>query len=170
MQTDEEKFLTILKNNKGILFKVSNTYCNNKDDREDLIQEIIVQLWRAWPKFDHQYKVSTWMYRIALNVSISFYRKTSYRKEKHQQFSDSLNLKKESSESNTSEEIEQLHHFISKLNEMNKAIILLYLERYTYEEIGTSLGISTTNVATKISRIKKQLKSYFKKTNKDEFR
>lgn len=163
MQPDEEKFLTILKNNKGILFKVSNMYCKNKDDREDLIQEIIVQLWRAWPKYDDQYKVSTWMYRIALNVSISFYRKTNYRREKHREFSEELNFDKQFSNSNTSEEIEQLHHFILKLNEMNKAIILLYLERYTYEEIGTSLGISTTNVATKISRIKKQLKDYFNK-------
>lgn len=161
MLLNEETFTKILRSNKGILYKVANSYCKNINDREDLIQEIIIQLWKAWPKYDDTYKVSTWMYRIALNVAISFYRKSNYQRNKYDTFNENLvsTVHKESSDS--TENIEQLYHFIAQLSELNKALILLYLEKYSYEEIGTTLGISTTNVATKISRIKKQLKEKF---------
>src|SRR5438874_123042 len=74
-EAGKEEFLNLIQQNKGIIFKICNSYCHNKDDREDLAQEIIYQLWRSWHKFDPGYKFSTWMYRIALNVAITFYRK-----------------------------------------------------------------------------------------------
>ncbi|MBG6128969.1 RNA polymerase sigma-70 factor (ECF subfamily) [Aquimarina sp. EL_43] len=161
MLLNEETFTKILRSNKGILYKVANSYCKNTNDREDLIQEIIIQLWKAWPKYDDTYKVSTWMYRIALNVAISFYRKSNYQRNKYDTFNENLVSTVHKENSDSTENIEQLYHFIAQLSELNKALILLYLEKYSYEEIGTTLGISTTNVATKISRIKKQLKEKF---------
>lgn len=161
MLLNEETFTKILRSNKGILYKVANSYCKNTNDREDLIQEIIIQLWKAWPKYDDTYKVSTWMYRIALNVAISFYRKSNYQRNKYDTFNENLASTVHKESSDRTENIEQLYHFIAQLSELNKALILLYLEKYSYEEIGTTLGISTTNVATKISRIKKQLKEKF---------
>lgn len=163
MLLNEETFTKILRSNKGILYKVANSYYKNVDDREDLIQEIIIQLWKAWPKYDDTYKVSTWMYRIALNVAISFYRKSNYQRNKSDTFNENLVSTTYKQSSDSTENIEQLYYFIAQLNELNKALILLYLEKYSYDEIGVTLGISTTNVATKISRIKKQLKEKFNK-------
>ncbi|WP_024768631.1 RNA polymerase sigma factor [Aquimarina macrocephali] len=163
MLLNEETFTKTLRSNKGILYKVANSYCKNIDDREDLIQEIIIQLWKAWPKYDDTYKVSTWMYRIALNVAISFYRKSNYQRNKSDTFNEDLVSTSYKQNPESSENIEQLYYFIAQLSELNKALILLYLEKYSYEEIGQTLGISTTNVATKISRIKKQLKEKFNK-------
>ncbi|WP_438422615.1 RNA polymerase sigma factor [Aquimarina macrocephali] len=163
MLLNEETFTKTLRSNKGILYKVANSYCKNIDDREDLIQEIIIQLWKAWPKYDDTYKVSTWMYRIALNVAISFYRKSNYQRNKSDTFNEDLVSTSYKQNPENSENIEQLYYFIAQLSELNKALILLYLEKYSYEEIGQTLGISTTNVATKISRIKKQLKEKFNK-------
>ena len=74
-------FLSVIENNKGIIYKVANSYCKDDEDRKDLVQEIIFQLWQSFGKYDDQYKLSTWMYRIALNVAISFYRKGSRRKD-----------------------------------------------------------------------------------------
>jgi len=74
-QTDNREFLNLIQENKRIIFKICNSYCKNKDDREDLAQEIVYQLWKSWSAFNTDYKFSTWMYRISLNVAISFYRK-----------------------------------------------------------------------------------------------
>jgi len=161
MKLNEENFLKILKGNQGIVLKIVNSYCKDIEDRNDLIQEITIQLWTSWKSYNDDYKISTWMYRIALNVAISFYRKTS-RKEN---LIDPLNEESISISSNenidSSENIKQLYHFISKFNALNKALILLYLDQYSYEEIASVLGISKTNVSTKISRIKKHLKKEF---------
>ncbi len=161
MNLNEEKFIAILNENQGIIRKVANSYCKNIDDRDDLIQEITIQLWKSWNNYDNKYKLSTWMYRISLNVAISFYRKTYRRNLINQEIQEEIVFIDYSQDNNLSENIKQLYHFISKLNELNKALILLYLEEYSYEEIASTLGISKTNVSTKISRIKKQLKKEF---------
>jgi RNA polymerase sigma-70 factor (ECF subfamily) len=161
MNLKEEKFIAILNENQGIIRKVANSYCKNIDDRDDLIREIAIELWKSWDNYDNKYKLSTWMYRVSLNVAISFYRKTYRRNLINQKIQEETVFIDYSQDNNLSENIKQLYHFISKLNELNKALILLYLEQYSYEEIASTLGISKTNVSTKISRIKKHLKKEF---------
>ncbi|MDO6426706.1 RNA polymerase sigma factor [Thalassotalea sp. 1_MG-2023] len=155
-------FAQSMEQHKGIIYKVVNSYCQNHDDRQDLAQEILTTMWLAYDKYDKQFKFSTWMYRIALNVAISYYRKDSKREDK-------ANAKEEcivhiadlSQEADKSEEIRQLYAFIAQLDKLNKAIMLLYLESESYENIANSLGISKTNVATRIGRIKEILKNKF---------
>ncbi len=161
LDKENEQFLSMLENNKGIIYKVANSYCKNVDDRDDLIQEITINLWKSWGKYNNQFKISTWMYKIALNVAISFYRKTYQRDSfKQDNYLDSVFID-EGEDIELSENIKQLYYYIAKLDELNKALILLYLDQYSYEDIASTLGISRTNVATKISRIKNQLKKKF---------
>ena len=157
---DEKTFIAILRSNQGIIQKVANSYCKNRNDRDDLIQEITLQLWLSASKYDDTYKTSTWVYRVALNVAISFYRK-NYRVQKLKRTLLEKDPFMPHEEENSSEMLGQLYYFISKLSELNKALILLYLDQYSYEEIGQTLGISKTNVATKLSRIKEQLRREF---------
>ena len=155
-------FLSVIQKNKGIIYKVANSYCNNAEDSKDLVQEIIVQLWKSFDNYTGQYKYSTWIYRIALNVAISFYRKENRRKQVSNPLSDGiLNFV----DTNVTGEIEKnigfLQQFISELKELDKALMLLYLEEKGHKEIAEIIGISETNVATKIGRIKSILKQKF---------
>ncbi len=161
MKLNEENFLKILKDNQGIILKIVNSYCQNIEDRNDLIQEITIQLWKSWKNYNDDYKISTWMYRIALNVAITSYRKTSRKENFIQPIKEEPVFAYSSDDIDSSESVKQLYYFISKLNVLNKALVLMYLDQYSYEEIASVLGISKTNVSTKISRIKKHLKKEF---------
>ncbi len=162
MQTpaDKEAFLRLINDNKAIIYKICNSYCPNRADREDLVQEIIYQLWRSGHSFDPNLRFSTWMYRVALNVAISFYRK------KAQDPIVSLSDEEETIADKTTtheqeENIKRLQTFIYELKELERALMILYLESKTYKEISDILGITETNVATRISRIKEKLKQRF---------
>lgn len=160
MSREKEDFLSNIESHKGIIYKVANSYCKDGTDREDLIQEIILQLWKAFPSFTPEYKLSTWMYRIALNVAISAYRKASKRSQILQPLSETaIYLVEDKSEANENQEL--LQSLIRDLKEVDRALILLYLDGYLYPEIGKMLGISESNVSTKLSRIKQQLKKKF---------
>ena len=166
---NQAAFLQLIRDNKGILYKISHSYCRNKDDREDLMQEMIYQLWRSGHQFDANYKFSTWMYRVALNVAISFYRKQT-RPGVRIALGVDLHLmeledKPEGNEA-LEEKIDLLQQFISQLGELDKALMILYLEERPYREIAEILGISETNVATKLNRIKGRLKQQFFNANK----
>jgi RNA polymerase sigma-70 factor (ECF subfamily) len=157
-----DNFLNVIESNKGILYKVAISYCRNNEDRKDLIQEIILQLWKSYDNYNETSKYSTWMYRISLNVAISFYRKENSRKRiSNPLTTDILDF----SDIETSEEKETnfgiLNQIISELNDLNKAVMLLYLEEKSYKEISEIIGITETNVATKIGRIKSKLKKEF---------
>lgn len=157
-----ELFLSVIQTNKGIVYKVANAYCINPEDRKDLIQEIIVQLWKSYDRYNAQYKYSTWIYRIALNVAISFYRKDNRRKKVSGPFSESIIHVADIGNTNeTEDDIGILQQFISELKELDKALILLYLEEKSYKEIAEIMGISESNVATKIGRIKIVLQQKF---------
>jgi RNA polymerase sigma factor (sigma-70 family) len=159
---NDAEFLQLIRDNKGILFKISNSYCRNRDDREDLMQEIIYQLWKSARGFDSNRKFSTWMYRIALNVAISYYRRQQ-RSGLRIAFGGELHLMEladHQPETDTDEKIGLLQQFISGQNELDKALMILYLEERPYREIAEILGITETNVATKLSRIKGRLKQY----------
>jgi len=163
MQTEQTTiFLSIIENNKGIIYKVANAYCGNPEDRKDLIQEIIVQLWRSFHRYNDQYKYTTWMYRIALNTAISFYRKENKRRQLSSPLSHNiLDLADDNSAIETNTNIGYLQQFIAGLNELDKALMLLYLEEKSQKEIAGITGISETNVSTRIGRIKKMLKQKF---------
>ena len=145
---------------KTILYKVCNSYCRDHDSREDLAQEILFQLWRSYGKFDGRCRFSTWMYRIALNVAISFYRSEGTRK--RHVFSDEQRLLGATVEPERQpEEVRLLYEFIAELDSLGRALILLYLDGHNYGEIAEIAGISETNVATRISRIKDSMKQEF---------
>lgn len=155
---DHDQCLALLDAHKGILFKVANTYCPRVEDRNDLIQEISLQVWRSYPRFDGRCKFSTWMYRIALNVAISFHRQE--RAHRHLLSGDDhlRDLPAPAETGPPSEEVRALHRFIDGLDGLNKALVLLYLDERSHAEIAEILGITATNVATKIARIKERIR------------
>ena len=160
--TKKKLFAQSMDQHKGIVYKIVNSYCHNQDDRQDLAQEILTTMWLAYDNYDKAFKFSTWMYRIALNVAISYYRKDSKREDRANANEESIvHIADLSPEGERSEEIMQLYGFIGKLDKLNKAIMLLYLESESYDSIANSLGISKTNVATRIGRIKETLKNQF---------
>jgi len=160
--TKNEEFTELIKENKGIVFKICNSYCANKNDREDLAQEIIYNLWKSYNRFNTQYKFSTWMYRIALNVAISFYRSENKFKNHDPLIEDLVIFEEESGDPTMDEKnLMRLQEFINELREMDKAIILLYLDNKSHREIAEITGFSETNVATKINRIKDKLRTKF---------
>lgn len=160
----QESFLSVLQRHKGIIYKIANAYCKDPEDRKDLVQEMIIQLWKSFGSYNSQYQYSTWIYRIALNVAISAYRK-DYR---HQSRAVpmSLNILETdavvpSVSDKKNESLLLLQSFINELKAFDKALMLLYLEEKSHKEIAEIMGISTSNVATKISRIKMILKQKF---------
>jgi RNA polymerase sigma factor (sigma-70 family) len=156
----QERFQTLVDEHKKIVYKICNSYCRNRDDREDLAQEIVVQLWQSFSSFDEGRRFSTWMYRIALNVAISFYRRESTRT-RYVISSEEHLLEAPDETEDQSEDIRLLYQFIERLDPMDKALILLYLDENSYQEIADVLGITETNVATKINRLKMTMRQDF---------
>ena len=154
----EDIFIKELSANNGIIHKVCNVYCNNSEEKKDLMQEITLQLWKSFPNFKEKSKFSTWMYRIALNTAITNIRK-SKRNPIQEYLSEKQNTPIEKEDvPNLNDEINKLYKAIAKLNEVEKGIILLYLEKNTYAEIGEITGLSEKNISVKIVRIKSKLK------------
>jgi RNA polymerase sigma factor (sigma-70 family) len=165
-QTDKAEFLKLIRQNKGIIFKICNSYCKKLEDRDDLAQEIIYQLWKSFGNYNPGFKYSTWMYRIALNVAISFYRmerKSRVLISMDERLMEIADYEENSDE--THENISLLQQFIHQLKELDRALMILYLEEKNYKEIAEILGITETNVATKLSRIKDILKQKFATLN-----
>ncbi|MEO7767904.1 MAG: sigma-70 family RNA polymerase sigma factor [Ferruginibacter sp.] len=164
----KEKFIHILNDNKWILYKVINIYCKDLEDRKDLEQEILIQLWKSLESYNNQYKISTWIYKVAMNVSISFYRSNLKRKSRTSPISESIiNLSnQEDNPMPLDEERKILYDFINQLDEFNQEILILYLDNHSYKEIAEIVGITESNVGTKINRIKNKLQEYYTKLNK----
>lgn len=149
-----------LDEHRKILYKVARSYCRNPADRQDLAQEMVVQLWRSFDRYDDRYRFSTWMYRIALNVAISFYRSET-RRARHTVPAEGaiLEIAAEAPESAALEEdLRLLQQFIEQLGELDRALIILYLDGNRHDTIAEVLGISETNVGTRIGRIKQRLR------------
>ena len=167
---DNESFVKIIKDYKGIIYKVINIYCNDSEEKRDLEQEIIIQLWKSFQSYNNKFKLSTWIYRIAMNVSISFYRSNLNRKSRTTSLNDSIFHEIESV-NNAEEENEHrrlLHAFIQQLDEFNREILILYLEEYNYKEIAEIVGITESDVGTKINRMKKKMQENFLTLNKND--
>ena len=157
----QDEFRDLLERHRKIVFKVANTYGREADDRAELAQEIAAQLWRAFPGYDPQRTFSTWMYRIALNVAISHVRSETQRQRHAVPLDDELHdiADYHGTDHEADERVRALHRFIGQLEPLNRALLLLYLEDHSYREIADILGISETNVATKISRLKQRIRS-----------
>lgn len=157
-----DRFLAVLQTHKGILYKVANLYCRDAEDRKDLVQETIIQLWKSFDAYDDRFKHSTWIYRIALNVAISFYRKETRRKQIAGPLTEGiLRFTVPENPDDPESDLGLLQQMILQLKDLDKALILLYLEEKSHKEISQIIGISETNVATKINRIKNGLKQKF---------
>lgn len=151
-------YLEIIEKHKGIVFKVTRAYCKNFFDQEDLAQEIFAQVWRSLDTYNVAFKVTTWMYRVALNVAISFYRKDKTIAYAHTEMEDRLLSYDMEQESENEQDLRKLYGFINRLNDIDKAVLLMYLDGEEQSEIAANLSISVSNVSTKISRIKQKLK------------
>lgn len=163
---DQQRFEALLREHHGIVFKVAGAYARNPNDRDDLAQDIAAQLWRSFGRFDERRaKFSTWMYRVALNVAISHARDATRCGAQNFQPLDDVHLDSvagadvpQAEAIEHAEHLAALHAFIGSLDALNRALVLLYLEDRSYAEIAEVLGISETNVATKLNRIKQKLR------------
>ncbi len=160
-QRNEREFESLLHTHRAIVFKIVNTYCWRPDDRSDLAQEIATQLWRAWPKYDSARTFTTWMYRIALNVAISFVREDVRQRRVSVPLNESLHDTPVASRADPDSEdrLARLQTFIERQAPLDRALLLLYLEDKPQKEIADILGLSQTNVSTKINRLKQRLRS-----------
>jgi len=158
----QQHFVKLIKENEGIIFKITLVYAFNEEDQKDLYQEIVYQLWKSFDSFRGEAKVSTWMYRIALNTSITHLKKE---KKKGDRVSIDVVLMNKIDQIDTmlDDRIQILYAHIKKLNSIEKGIVLLYLEGKNYEEIGAITGFTKSNVGTRLNRIKQKLKSQIKK-------
>lgn len=156
-----ERFIKEVSDNYGIIHKVCNIYCNTSEDKKDMMQEITLQLWKSYPNFQGKAKFSSWMYKIALNTVITNIRKSKRNPVMESLFENQLDIPDKEDIQNLDKDINRLYKAIAKLNDIDKAIIMLYLEEKTYKEIGEIIGISEKNVSVKLVRIKTKLEKLF---------
>ena len=159
---NKEVFLTAITENQGLIFKLASIYTDNVEDRNDLTQEIFYQLWKSFGSFNQKSTTSTWMYRVAMNVAI-YHLKTSKRKIKAVPLDEHPADISEADNTEMEEKWKLLRQHINKLNLLDKGIVILYLENKSHQEIAQIIGISVSNVGTKLSRIKEKLKEQVSK-------
>jgi RNA polymerase sigma-70 factor (ECF subfamily) len=154
-------FVQQINANVGIAHKVCRIYFDDADQRADVLQEMMYQLWKAYPGFDGRSKFATWMYRVCLNTALGWRRKQTRRPEErlalqHDQIPEQPPEPRE-------ENIQRLLVAIGKLSALNKAIVLLYLDQLSYEEIASITGLTQSNVSVRLVRIKKELEQQLRK-------
>ena len=161
----ELEFLETVSAHVGIIHKVCRLYGKNDDDRKDLYQEIVLQLWRSFPTYRGTAQASTWMYRVALNTAISLYRKEARQPQAVSYEEQWLEIDQVVFSSENDDQMQQLYAAVDQLSPVEKAIVLLYLDDKSYEEIAGITGISVVNVGVKLNRIKARLKRIVDVTN-----
>lgn len=153
--TQENKFVEVIQENEGILYKMTRLYVNDKDDQKDLYQDIVYQLWKSFSTFKGDAKLSTWIYRIALNTSLLFLK--NKKKKGYKTSLDGIVLINENYDPVLEERLKILYARIRELGEVDKGIVFLYLEGKKYEEISEITGMSTSNIGTRMARVKVKL-------------
>lgn len=161
MENVEQEFVSMIRTYERVIYKVCYVYTTPNASLGDLYQEVVINLWKAFPKFRKECKLSTWIYRIALNTCISFMRKE---KNLPEIISLTQSFDRMEEDDETQAMLRQLYRMIDRLGQLEKSIVLLYLEEKSYEEIAEITGLTVTNVATRLSRIKDKLR----KMNKEE--
>lgn len=158
---EASEFTDLFQRHAGLICKVAYAYCRASSDREDVVQEIAVQLWRARERYDARLRETTWVYRIALNVAISFHRRERRHHERRLTSAEPLIALAARAELEPSEDVQRLLDCVDGLDELSKALVLLYLDGNDHGSIAEVLGISVSNVGTKLERIKKKLRVAF---------
>ncbi len=156
--TLEQSFVQQLKENQNIIHKICRLYTNDSDAHKDLFQEVTIQLWNAFPKFRGDSKFSTWAYRVALNTAITLYRKSTRTIKTSEYEKHSFYISQEDYNSEQEEQLKLMYKAVYQLNDIEKALIFMYLEDANYAEIAETLGISEVNARVKMNRIKGKLK------------
>lgn len=153
----EAEFVTLINRHIGLIYKVCNIYCQHPEDRRDLFQEIVLQLWKGYASFRQEAQFSTWLYRVALNTAISNFRKTIKNPHKIPLAEAGIDIPDPDSMGVVDEKVKRLYKAIEQLSAIEKAMILLHLDGCTYNEIAAIAGISNNNVGVKLNRIKTKL-------------
>ena len=154
MNPEEKEFALMVKEQKSTIYTVCYMFSKDQDEVNDLFQEILINLWNGFCSFEGRSNIRTWVYRISLNTCIS-----QDRKKKHRNTIPlSMDIDLFSDQDSDSRQVEMLHQRINQLGPFDRAIILLWLENMSYDEIGQIVGISTKNVSVRLYRIKEQLK------------
>lgn len=159
----EEEFIALIQDHQGLIHKVTTIYVDNPADRQDLYQDIVYQLWKSFEKFEGRSKISTWMYRVAMNTAIGFIKKAK-KSPIVSSLEEAFHREINQPESNFEDQLKLLYGFVHQLNLLDKGLMLLLLEGKKYEEIAEVTGLSVSNVGTRINRIKTKLKEQVKKT------
>lgn len=150
-----QAFLDTIEKHKGLLYKVAGLYTDNRHDREDLYQEILYRLWKSFDTFEGRSSIGTWMYRVAMNTSIYFVKQQQRRPKITALPPETLAYEEDAA---VEERFALMHQHIGRLGLLDKGIVMLYFEGKSYEEIAAIVGISTSNVGTRLSRIRDKLK------------
>jgi len=155
----EHNFVALLEQHQNIVHKVCRLYTNNQEAHNDLFQEITIQLWKAFPKFRGDAKFSTWMYRVGLNTAITLYRKSKRQINTQDYDAVQFKIKSEDYDDTEEEQLKLLYQAVQGLNDIEKALVFLYLEDKNYKEISETLGISEVNARVKMNRVKTKLRT-----------
>lgn len=160
----EKTFVDMINANRGIIYKVCNLYCLEKEYKQDLFQEIVLQLWKAFPSFRNESLRTTWMYRVALNTAISDFRKEIRKPERKPITSSEFQIPDISQFEDEHDNLSLLKQAVQQLSKIEKAIIMLYLDEKSYEEMSEVMGITKSNIGVKLNRIKTKLETIIKST------
>lgn len=152
----ESAFIALVEEHKRIIYKVCYVYATDKENLNDLYQEVVINLWKAYPRFRGECTASTWVYRIGLNTCISFFRKSKSRPEV---VPITVDLEAFADEEDKTASLRELYRMINSLGQLERALILLWLEERSYQEIADIIGISKNNVAVRLNRIREKLRA-----------
>ncbi|AQW89749.1 RNA polymerase sigma factor [Elizabethkingia anophelis] len=160
MGLKEKEFLEKIEKHKGMIFKISKMYLENQEDREDMFQEIILQLWKSYQAFEGKSQFSTWLYRVSLNTAITFLKRDKKRTDKNE-LHENIDIE---DEQNTDKELqtEFLYKAVQELNPIEKALIFLFLEGQNHKQISENMGITEVNARVKLNRTKEKLQQIIK--------
>jgi len=161
-QEQEAEFVSLLEENQNIVHKICRLYTQSEAEHKDLFQEISIQLWRSFDRFEGKSKFTTWMYRVGLNTAITLYRKNKKRLDTYPLNDEISRIELDQYDPVVDEQLNWLYQTIEEFSEIDKALVLLYLEDKRYDEIAQTLGISAENARVKMNRIKQRLKKMIK--------
>lgn len=156
--TSESDFVRLINRHQGIIHKVCGMYCHDKDDKKDLFQEVVLQLWKSFGSFRGDSKVTTWIYRVALNTAISAFRKESKKPDQSDISTLPLRVPEDTDFQEKNEQFQLLYQAIRQLSEIERALVMLYLDDLPYEEIADLMGITANNARVRMNRIREKLR------------
>ncbi len=156
--TSESDFVRLVNRHQGIIHKVCGMYCHDKDDKKDLFQEVVLQLWKSFASFRGESKVTTWIYRVALNTAISAFRKEVKKPEQTDILTMSIQVPEDTEFQEKNDQFQLLYQAIRQLSEIDRALVMLYLDDLPYEDIAEMMGITANNARVRMNRIREKLR------------